>query len=437
MGQNSLLARLGAVIKEAVRTTPSSEAGTTTTVGGKTETEVRQTATPASVGLSEIRNFSPPTLAEAIAGTAEDKYSNTSGVDEYIKASTAHLKGNDGDCFFLNDVTLAGLIPARSMGFLSVITTQAELDTMLSVEEKMGDVFNSWKKISRGKWNSTPEELKAFGLSDNAIPAELAAFTYDAATDKIKNPMDTLSLVGFVSPNAFQDYVLDVVLKSDSVWQNDPMGLILGYTQDPDGRTHTLTAMFNPWGPGIYGGADAVVTIMVDYNTSEPVRIHSQREHLHWVDGQPATGNMLPTEHPYGVKPWVQATNGARLRITRAGDVFTVEMTEYDSTVFVDAAKFSFNLDSHPALARFKGPQRYGYAAISQDLANWNVITRPGARQAIVDIRDKTVREWDGTKWVLKSDAWSQYIEPNRFYYNRTTKRLYYAENETTLLPIL
>lgn len=437
MGYNNLLTRLGEAIKEVVRVTPSNKADSTVTVGGKTETEVRQTATPASVGLGSIQNFPPPTLQEAQAGVATNRYSNTSGVDEYSKVATAHLKGSDGDCFFLNDVTLAGFLPARSMGFLSVVTTQAELDTMLSVEEKMGDVFNSWKKISRGKWNGTAEEIRALGLSDNAIPAELAAFTYDAATDKIKNPLDTLSLVGFVSPNAFQDYTLDVVLKSDSVWQNDPMGLIVGYAQDPDGRTHTLTVMFNPWGPSIYGGASGVVTVYVDYNTSESILIHAQCENLHWVDGQPAIGNMLPADHPYGVKPWVLATNGARLRITRAGDVFTVEMTEYDSTVFVDAAKFSFNLDSHPAMHRFKGPQRYGYAAISQDLAVWEVKSRPGARQAIVDIRDKTVREWDGTKWVLKSDAWSQYVEPNRFYYNRTTKRLYYAENETTLLPIL
>lgn len=435
MGYNNLLTRLSEAIKEAVRVTPSNKADSTVTVGGKTETEVRQTATPASVGLGSIQNFPPPNLQEAQAGVATNRYSNTSGVDEYSKAATTHLKGSDGDCFFLNDVTLAGFLPARSMGFLSVVTTQAELDTMLSVEEKMSDVFNSWKKISRGSWNNDPPKDQ-LGFSDTAIQAELDAFVYDAATDKIKNPADTRSFVGFISPSKFDDYVLDVVLRSDSIWQNDPLGLIVGYVRDPDGTTHTLSIMRNPW--PCYSGATEAVTVFIDYNTIGEIKIVGHNVGLLWVDGTPATGPMRPPPpEPYAVKPWVQATNGCRLRVTRKGDDFTVETTQYDGVDFVEAAKFSFSLNGRPELSRFKGPQRYGYAAISQDNAIWDVKSRPGARQAIVDIRDKTVREWDGTQWVLKSDAWSQYVEPNRFYYNRTTKRLYYAENETTLLPIL
>lgn len=434
MGYNNLLTRLGEAIKEAVRVTPSNKADSTVTVGGKTETEVRQTATPASVGLGSIQNFPPPNLQEAQAGVATNRYSNTSGVDEYSKVATTHLKGSDGDCFFLNDVTLAGFLPARSMGFLSVVTTQAELDAMLSVEEKMSDVFNSWKKISRGSWNNT-EIRNTAKFSDTAYPDELAAFSYDAATDQIKNPKDTYSLVGFVSPGAFENYVLDVVLRSTSTSQNDPLGLIVGHVTDPDGTTHALSIMRNLWYPSYstYGAVDVVV----DYNTIGQTLIKSQRQGLLWVDGSPATGDMTWTGSKWNVKPWAQAPNGCRLRVTRAGDLFTVETTQYDAVDFVDAAKFTFTLNDHPSLARFKGPAKYGYAAISQDNAIWDVKSRPGARQAIVDIRDKTVREWDGTQWVLKSDAWSRYVEPNRFYYNRTTKRLYYAENETTLLPIL
>lgn len=438
MGAEKQLGDFTNAIVKRIGDIPAYLADNAVLFAGKTIDQLRRAVTPAQVGLGNISNFPMNNLTQAQQGVDDNVYTNPSGVKEHVDYQLRNFKGEVGDCFFLNDNGFSNFLPGKFYNQLSIVTSDAELNQMLSTEEKMSDVFYSWKKISRGKWNASAAELEALGYSDNAIQEDLDAFTYDAATDKIKNPRDTLSFVGFISPNAYEDYVLDVVLKSDSNWQNDPMGLIVGYCADANGNTHTLSVMFNPWGPGIYGGASGVVTVYVDYNTAFKVPIHAQRANLHWVDGTPATGNMNPPPpNHYGVKPWNLATNGARLRITRTKDVFKVEMTEYDSTVFVDAASFTFDLNQHPSLAQFKGPQRYGYAAISQDLAIWNVITRPGARQPIIDLRDRSVRQWDGSKWVVSNDGWGDLIKPNRFYHNTTTKRLYYAENETSIVQLL
>lgn len=436
MKQESL-ERLAQTMREQMASSQAYLADNATLFTGKTIEQLRAGVTKAQVGLGKLQNLPKAVLAAIQQGLATG-YSTPADVKTHVDFRLKGFSGEAGDSFFLNDNGFSSFIPGKFYEQLAFVTTQAELDTMLNVEEKMADVFNSWKKISRGNWKATAAELEALGFSDNAIQADLDGFAYDAATDKITNPVDTASFVGFISPFGFENYVLDVVLRSDSTWQNDPMGLIVGYVTDPDGTTHTLSVMFNPWGPNIYGGSKGVVNVYVDYNTVGKIAIREQRQYLHWVDGTDATGNMNPAPpQPYSVKPWVQATNGVRLRITRTGDTFKVETTEYDSTVFVDAATFTIDLNSHPALARFKGPQRYGYAAISQDNAIWDVIQRPGARQAIVDLRDRTIREWNGSAWVINNAAWSQLIKPNRFYHNTTTDRLFYAENETTVIPVL
>lgn len=426
--------RLGMTIKDKSVEIPPIKAEDSGTLDGLSVGEVRALATKSSAGLSYIQNYPVATSEVAAVGTSPNAYQTTYSLSHQIKQRATLPAAEDGSMFFLDGASFSNLVPRKALGFLSVVTTDAELNTMFSTQEKMADVFNSWKKISRGCWNDATKRIE-YGFSDSAIQSELDGFTYDAATDKIKNSADTFSLVGFISPTAYDNYVLDVILRSDSTWQNDPLGLIVGYVMDADGTTHTLSIMRNLWYPSYstYGAVDVVV----DYNTVGQTLIKTQRAGLKWVDGSDATGNMVSTAPAFAIKPWAQAVNGCRLKVTRAGDTFTVETTQYDETAFVDAAKFTFTLNDHASLARFKGPQRYGYAAISQDYAIWDVQLRPGARQAVVDIRDKSVREWNGTAWVTKTGGWADYVKPNRFYYNRTTKKLFYAENLTSLIQVL
>lgn len=429
----SIYNRLAQQIRAAAGRVKAAKTQNADRVAGYNVAGLRALVTRSSIGLDQVPNVGYSPLNNN--GADDDTDATTLVINERVyrsfKKPYSVLHGTDGQFLWLDGIDWSSLVPSNSLKFTSVVTTEAELQTLLSTEEKMSDVFNSWKRISRGDWTGATSP----GLSDTAFQTELDAFTYNATTGLIENPSDTKSLVGFICPNGYENYVLDVVLKSNSTWQNDPLGLIVGYVQDSDGTTHTLSIMRNLWYPSYatYGAVDVVV----DYNTPAQTLIKTQRAGLKWVDGTDAAGAMNPTSSPWAVKPWNQAPNGCRLKITRAGDTFTVETTNYDETAFVAAAKFSFTLNDHASLARFKGPCRYGYAAISQDYAIWDVKSRPGARQSIVDIRDHSVREWNGTAWVVIANGWDSTIEPNKFYYNRTTKRLFYAENETTLLSIL
>lgn len=432
MKQESL-ERLASTMREQMASSQAYLADNAKLFMGMAIAQLRDTVTKSKLGLDKLRNLPPATITVAQQGL-DTGYATPADVKAHVDFRLKGFAGEAGDSFFLNDNGFSNFIPGKFYEQLAVVTTTAELNLMLTAEEKMSDVFYNWKKISRGSCKNATVRNEA-QYSDVAIQSEIDGFKYDAATDKITNALDSASLVGFVAPNAYENYVLDVVLRSTSSWQNDPLGLVLAYATDPDGTTHTLTVMRNPW-PAYW--TDKAVSVAVDYNTHAPVKIAGTSNGLFWADGQPATGPMLPAPpQPYAVKPWAQAPNGCRLRVTRAGDVFTVETTQYDGIEFVQEAKFTFTLNDHASLARFKGPQRYGYAAISQDNAIWDVIQRPGARQPIVDLRDRSIREWDGTQWVLNNAAWSRLLRPNRFFHNTKTNRLFYADNETTVIPIL
>lgn len=435
---------LGTRVRTYAQTAPVNLTAETAKVGGETETNVRGKMQPSHVGLGALVNAAPATPAEVSARTPQ-VYATRKDAGQIWAEETGHVKGKPGDNFFVGpDKVITGLLPGASLEFVNVVTNDAELNEAKAAEESMKTVFQTWRRISKGNWKATPEEKLALGYSDDAIPEDLAAFTYNESTGNIENPRDTYSMVGFLSNRPYSDYTLDVVLRSDSIWQNDPMGLLIGYARDAQGNTHTLTVMCHPYQGG-YGYPEPSpwpgfwpVSVVVDFNVPGQKTIKGSGKGLKWVTGSPGDQTMTgATGDVWAIKPWVQALNGWRLKITRVGDVFTIETSGYDVPTLTPAATFTLDLNEHPELAQFKGAQPYGYVAISQDMAIWDVKQRPGARQAIVDIRSNTLWQWDGTAWVANPGGGSMLILPNRFYYNSISRKLFYAETQDLLLNIL
>ncbi len=341
------------------------------------------------------------------------------------------IDNHDGQFSFLNDPLVKQT---------TVVNNSTDLGYSKTTLQSNEYVFNSWQKISRGNWQNNSPTKAEVGFSDNAIPGDLAGFTYDATNDVIKNSVDTKSMVGFVSPDAYEDYVLDVTLKSTSTWQNDPLGLLLGYVRDPDGTTHTLTVFRSVWDN--YSGLDSAMQVAVDYNTIGGIVIAEQNEGLLWVDGTPATG-PAPTKEslggtaPYAVKPWAEAPNGIQLRVTRNGDQFTIETSNYDVPGLVPEATLTFSLNDHPSLARFKGPSPYGYVAISQDNAIWEAHQRPGNALSVYDLRDGSRHDWDGQSWSVVAGNLDDILKPGRMCFSTTTRKVFYRDHNGTVRQVL
>lgn len=291
-------------------------------------------------------------------------------------------------------------------------------------------IFNNWYRISRGNW-SGGALAAAVGFSDQAIPAESAAFVFHAESGNITNASDTKSMVGFVSPDAYDQYTFDVTLKSSSNWQNDPIGVIVGYARDQDGTAHTLSVFRSPrsWVSGLGNNA---MHVSVDFVTMGSTSIKGTSKGLHWAGGgsaedgptQPGPGGTPPA---YAVQPWAQAPNGIRLIVTRNGDNFNLKTSDYNGTVLVPEAELNFTLNDHPSLARFKGKSPYGYAAVSQDNAIWETAIRPGGFTPIYDARNDTLWTYNGTVWSSAPATVVTRPQPNRFYFTDFNRKLFHC----------
>lgn len=247
----------------------------------------------------------------------------------------------------------------------------------LWVENKVDlkEVFNTWKRISRG--NSHHIDIRnAARYSDNAVPGDLA-FYYTQSDNTIGNDVDTTSMVGFVSPDSWEDYLLDVIIRSKSDWQNDPVGLVLAYATDPDGTTHTLSVFRRMWHG--YNGANAPLTVEVDHLTIGEIFIKRIYAGLNYAVMIPTASNCIaPGDSPWSPWPWNRAPLGVRIRVQRSKDEFNIVTSQYNSNTLFMPSQFTLDLNSHPALARFKGAKQYGFCCHSQDRTYWNAIFRPG-----------------------------------------------------------
>ena len=279
------------------------------------------------------------------------------------------------------------------------------------VEDKtdLKDVFDNWYRFSRGDAHNAAN-CTAVGYSDNAIPADMA-FYYNEADNTIGNDVDTKSLVGFISPEKYEEYILDTIITSKSNWQNDPVGLVIAHTVDPDGTAHTLTVHRRLWHG--YRAATrteypaAPFTVELDHLTVGEKWIKRVYNGLDYAGSVPTEGNgIVPGEFPYSVKPWGQVPLGIRLRVQRSGDLIEVATSMYGSNELHMASVVTIDLNSDPALARFKGPKSYGFCSHSNDKTSWRATLRPGG--------------WRRPFWLSEFGKFNDYIKNRQGAFNIT-----------------
>lgn len=208
-------------------------------------------------------------------------------------------------------------------------------------------VFNSWYRFSHG----------SNGLFPSA-PSELTTWTYNAATDSIRNTTNSNTFIGMVSNETVGDYEFDVKVSSTD-GDDDWIGLVLGFYKDPiTGKEYTLSALRVLNG----GAANKAPTFSLVYNFGQTDS---------WV---------ISSQGPVIAKGWNTA-GVARLRAVREGNMLSVYSYVLSSIDATQPLQNSYVLDltSDPRLAVFLGETKYGYGALSQTASTWAPIKRPDA----------------------------------------------------------
>ncbi len=322
--------------------------------------------------------------------------------------------------------TFTGLEFVRKVGFVS---TDEELGFQQTQKESFATVFDDWYRISRLD-GANANNADGDSYSDKAMPSELTAWAYDDTTDQVVCQINSVSMVGFISDQRYNNYVLEVQLSSTD-GDDDHIGVCVAHAVDNEGNAHTLTVMRSLTGR-------APMTVDKNYPANdvnyEVARVYSG---LQWGDGsiasEPIANGSLPG--------WGTLPNGHRLRIVREDDLITIETTLNDGT-YHDPAKTLIDLSADPELEVFRGHQHYGYVCHSQLNSTWDVLERSGDRYPILDTRDNTIYTYVDGAWVNQGTDLQYLIDdgtvtPNGLHHNPVTGRYYYVAADKALHPIV
>lgn len=306
--------------------------------------------------------------------------------------------------------------PAAMVNEISVVETDEQLNDMRTVSFQT--VFNNWKRIAMG------------GSNPNVAPAELNAWAYDAASDAVKCTVNSVSTVGFISPDKYDNYTFEVEMSSTDT-DDDTIGLCAAYVEE-NGVAHAIFVAFagslpfflpKPQFPfqAIYNPQGNNVT---DPNSKVLGKVVGN---LTYCNGTaiPATGSVNDSNGQGGF-----STSGPfRIKIVREGTKFTCYCSRFNSTVYDVANSFSFDIANDASMARFKAPCSIGFIANSQNSTTYKSIQQPGLKEPILDIRTKTVWTWNGSAWASSPLSAANFpLIPGVMYSSRGNDTLYFVK---------
>ena len=325
------------------------------------------------------------------------------------------VKGAKGSAlFFTKDQSRMAIAGDDLLKKITLVHSDSELDQAKGTTVDFAAVFNSWKRISHSGLAARP-----------AAEAELLAWSYDPATNLIKNTTNSATMVGLISPEKYTDFVFEVDISSDNA-DDDFIGLIAAYAE-VDGIGHTLNVWRTP------GGLNPKL-LVVGYNYPTGTiwngkDLASTNGGLKWSDGVVDDTRNVGTGQAF-VKGWSSQGTGCRLRIVRQGDVITIDTSNMnENDVYVPTAKVTVDLNSDPLLAKFKGSAQIGYAALSQINSTWKVLQAPSTKYNIYDLRNNHVWVWQNGAWVDSGYVTEATLIKNRLYKNTLNGSSYYCDS--------
>lgn len=279
--------------------------------------------------------------------------------------------------------------------------------------------FTSWRRFSHGIVNS--------GAQPNA-PDELSSWTYDIATNRIVSPINSVSYLGFISPNKYERYTADVVLSSSDA-DDDSLGFVIAFALDSAGREHTLSVIRNAY---VSGAANVVeYNYAIIYNAFQPDAVV-----LEQIDCDPTDTAIVG---------WLNRS--CRVRVERNDDLITVWTTPLDATLppmdatgGIDVStKIEISIGDNPLLEIFDGACSIGFSAHSQRHATFSDLVLQTRGTQYVDARSGLFYVYnsaDDTTELLDDVTGASVIGAGRIAYSTLTDRLYFVETNGSFTRI-
>jgi hypothetical protein len=248
-------------------------------------------------------------------------------------------------------------------------------------------IFDTWDRFDADK----------YWPNGSAYTGEVASWAWDEAKQSAVMPLNTATMVGFVSKESVESYEHDVVVQSTNA-DDDVIAICLAVVNDvANSQVHTLNLVVQQGGWALVGSPLASHCIEVDTNQAGR-RKRVTQNNFAGVNSNSSGGTGWSGRY-------------SRCYIRRQGNKFTILASKWNSLVLDPTSLMEFTLDDKPELAQFKGPQKYGYGAFSQAASFFSNIKFVGGllQNTVIDASTNQVYRYVvGTGWTLVSGIKAQ-----------------------------
>lgn len=328
-----------------------------------------------------------------VARTVNNTVADTSGNVE-LDMNDMNTTGAYGDTFIINDSNT--IISDTTVKYLR-LTNSYEVSEEKNNVVSWAEVFNSWYRFSQSTNGVYP-----------ASPSELLSWSYNSTNNQIYSTTNSTTYIGLVSPERYDNYVLEVNLSSTDQ-DDDYITLVLAFTI-VDGKEYTISAV------RAAGGQNAEQkyywAIVYNYGQFDTKILANNISYPYTIGG--ATGG------------WRSFPNGTNIKSTRVGNVITASTTDF-SDVNTYIQEFTVDLTSDPVLAKFINPCKVGYGCFSQASSTFKTLAFSGGN-IILDIDNNQVWKYNFSTatWDLDtSENIYDYMKKGYIYVNERTKRAF------------
>lgn len=232
------------------------------------------------------------------------------------------------------------------------------------------EIFENWARLSNHMYysNGGDAEASVAKKNDEADMASLWKLKKDSEGSYVEYAKNSV-YAGFVSPDGqeSENFSLEATVSSKD-GDDDTVGLIVAFLRDGDSN-YVLEAARSQ---GSSSGDNYV-------EPREGWGLVVRR--LSEGDDNPEIGDVLWSRqlNVGGIKSDGWKNTRTRIKATRNGDSVTISTTDWDDTNhYVPGSLITVNLGSERELARFIGPQKFGYFTASQERASFRDIVLDG-----------------------------------------------------------
>ena len=330
--------------------------------------------------------------------------------------------GLQGQSYRITNNNSNDVIAADSLKIGNYVRNQEELNLMLANPDSkisFETVLSTWTKFSHNNLNELPANL-----------GETTQWNYDSINKELSATINSTSHIGYISDVPLLNYKLNARLFSTVLADNDKIGIVIAFVEDPNDLIANEAFGLNP-------------EIYPDLNTSDEFIPNQHTLTLFRSRKGPTESYFVVYNYEKSDSKIIE--NGSNLvsnttdnwgtsyvdvqveRTKNTINVYTLNFSDLAQNVNFEDTKITIDLESDNDLKRFIGACRYGFSTHDQNGASFkNISIKGSGNNEIYDLEKRNVWTLDSNEdWVIdplrKTD---QEILNKTLLYNKVLKTI-------------